>query len=629
MSFFFLFLSIITLTLGHLLKMIRWSKFIEIYEDPRKGNLLRALSIGHIINYVLPFHAGDIFRIIIAGRKMRNGIGFSFATVIVEHYIDIIVVSAIFVGMQVGCGFSASTSTIVLYGVFLAIVIPITYLLIRFNKYIKAAIRQFTSIFNERIELSLLFFSWSLISSFKNMYRKISLLVIGFWSVLMWVSYLLSYWLIAESVKLVGCEYRLRDVFNMMFSSSSMKSLVYSNSLGIIDYKVSIIIGIYLLLPLLILYIISVIGNKKHGDQNYVNLLPYVNPADRLNFLETFFSGNNNEQHKGFLDINKDINILQDYSAGSNATTMLCMNKNVTFYRKYSFGQDSEKLWQQIEWINKNADKLPLPQILNVIHKPNICCYDMEYSSYAIGFFQYIHSNPVEQSWSILRNVLETLNSSLYINQRSSDRITAQKYISEKVVKNLHIIKESILLKDIQKYETIVVNGTEFENLPILEGLLSEDNLLDIFASDSYSDIHGDLTIENIICNTLKQSEKGDFYIIDPNVGNIHNSMYLDYGKLLQSLHGGYEFMMKTKAVKVEDNHIDFTYTRSSAYDYLYEALDEYILEHFGIAGRKSIYYHELIHWLRLLPYKLRKDKERAAMFYAGLLFVLNKIKDL
>ena len=31
---------------------------------------------------------------------------------------------------------------------------------------------------------------------------------------------------------------------------------------------------------------------------------------------------------------------------------------------------------------------------------------------------------------------------------------------------------------------------------------------------------------------------------------------------------------------------------------------------------------HEVIHWLRLMPYKLNKDRKRAAMFYAGLVMV-------
>ena len=61
-----------------------------------------------------------------------------------------------------------------------------------------------------------------------------------------------------------------------------------------------------------------------------------------------------------------------------------------------------------------------------------------------------------------------------------------------------------------------------------------------------YSDIHGDLTIENLICRRESEKEK-DYYIIDPNTGNVHDSPNLDYSKLLQSLHGGYEFLMNTK----------------------------------------------------------------------------------
>ena len=40
----------------------------------------------------------------------------------------------------------------------------------------------------------------------------------------------------------------------------------------------------------------------------------------------------------------------------------------------------------------------------------------------------------------------------------------------------------------------------------------------------------------------------------------------------------------------------------------------------------RSIYFHEVIHWLRLMPYKVRIDKDRVLMFYAGLLMVLNDV---
>lgn len=33
---------------------------------------------------------------------------------------------------------------------------------------------------------------------------------------------------------------------------------------------------------------------------------------------------------------------------------------------------------------------------------------------------------------------------------------------------------------------------------------------------------------------------------------------------------------------------------------------------------------HEVVHWLRLMPYKLARDRKRAPMFYAGLVMVAN-----
>ena len=42
--------------------------------------------------------------------------------------------------------------------------------------------------------------------------------------------------------------------------------------------------------------------------------------------------------------------------------------------------------------------------------------------------------------------------------------------------------------------------------------------------------------------------------------------------------------------------------------------------------GRLALDMHEVIHWLRLMPYKLAKDRKRAPMFYAGLVMVANDV---
>ena len=99
--------------------------------------------------------------------------------------------------------------------------------------------------------------------------------------------------------------------------------------------------------------------------------------------------------------MNQGITILQDYSAGSNATTMLCMDAEKTFYRKYAFGADGDKLAEQLAWLRTQQDRLPLCDILQSSTEDGCCWYDMVYDPQAVGLFRYLHSNPVEKSTAI------------------------------------------------------------------------------------------------------------------------------------------------------------------------------------------------------------------------------------
>ena len=83
---------------------------------------------------------------------------------------------------------------------------------------------------------------------------------------------------------------------------------------------------------------------------------------------------------------------------------------------------------------------------------------------------------------------------------------------------------------------------------------------------------------------------------------------------------------MATTNVESSENRIDFTFIKSEAYAQLFAKLDAYMSENFDEQRVKSIYYHEIIHWLRLMPYKIEKNGKRALLFYAGLLMVLNDV---
>ena len=149
-----------------------------------------------------------------------------------------------------------------------------------------------------------------------------------------------------------------------------------------------------------------------------------------------------------------------------------------------------------------------------------------------------------------------------------------------------------------------------------------------IFGQDVYSIIHGDLTVENIICT---RDERGmeDVYLIDPNTGNIHNSPNLDFAKLLQSLHGEYEFIKKASNVIVDNDEVRFQYTQSTVFKKLCQRFNGYLYEIFDRDTVRSIYYHEIVHWLRLMPYKLTNDSYRALAFFAKMLVVMDEIKQM
>ena len=56
------------------------------------------------------------------------------------------------------------------------------------------------------------------------------------------------------------------------------------------------------------------------------------NEDDRLIFLESYFSDASKKDYFiNYLTVNRDVSILQDFSAGSNAKTMLCNKEENIF----------------------------------------------------------------------------------------------------------------------------------------------------------------------------------------------------------------------------------------------------------------------------------------------------------
>lgn len=625
----------LSICIAHFIRLYRWKLFLEVYERPDFRRLTQSLAIGYILNSVLPYKLGDVARALISGKKLKNGYALAFSTVMMDRYLDVICVGVIFslfvVSGNDGKGIADSAK---FYIAASAAALVLTAILYLFKDVLKRVVKMVAGIFNDAIEVGLLQFVWALILNFKDILKKINVLKLIVSTVGMWVVYLLSYVLYGQFLSMLGSTSSWIDVFTMLFTQNGIKASTFSIPMldSFVDINSLLAYGFYMLFPLVIMMAVSVFFLKPsqgNTPRNSLHLLPHLNPGEKLNFLETYFSGQNRDYILNFYKINQNISIIRDYSAGSNATTMLCTDGTGTFFRKYAFGEDGDKLYQQVLWLRENTPLLKLPEILREEHNEAYCYYDMPFESGSVGLFEYAHSMPVEKSWSIIKDALESLEDSIYRqNQRPSDPGTIHAYYESKVLKNLNKIKASRRIGKLLEYRSIDINGVEYPNLQSYERYLSEEYLQKVFAKDTYATIHGDLTIENIIC--MRRSDgMDDFYLIDPNTGNVHDSPNLDYGKLLQSIHGGYEFLMATKVVESENNRIRFMFAKSSAYMELHSKLHQYMLTRFGAERTRSIYYHEVIHWLRLLPYKIEKNGKRALIFYAGLLMVLRDIEEL
>ncbi|WP_297416782.1 lysylphosphatidylglycerol synthase transmembrane domain-containing protein [Clostridium sp.] len=639
MRYFILILAILMLLLGHYFKMLRWRQFVQIYEKPKNNVLLKSLIIGYMVNFCLPFRVGDLIRGIYSGRKMKNGICFSIATVIVDKYLDVIVVGFLFLLFYL-CSFQKITLlySLLFYFGFSIIALFFSILSIRYNKYLKILTKKISSIFNDEIELNLLYFSWSIISVFKDMYEKVNRKKLISNTVLMWFLYIISYYLFALFLSTFQSEVKLIDIFNLLFNSNNifMSTITVSHTSSNLILQFPLIMSIYILTPLIILYIVSIFKAKVNNtltdnsdnefEVKYLKMLPHINANEKLAFLKAYFSGLEREYFKQYLRINRDISIMNDYSAGSNATTMLCANGKESFFRKYAFGEDGDKLYEQIKWLHEHEHVLTLPKIISEDKGKGYCYYDMTYDNSYVGFFNYIHSMPIEDSWKIIEQALSDLEEKLYyINIRKADKDTIKKYIDTKVIQNIKKIKKAKSLRNLMEYDELIINGIRYKNLNYFSKYFTFKFLYDVFKEDIYSDIHGDLTIENLICRR-KSEYKSEYYIIDPNTGNVHNSSNLDYSKLLQSLHGGYEFLMNTRKVDVSKSNINYLYIKSSAYNELFERYKKFLEEKFTYNKVKSIFFHEIVHWLRLMPYKIEKEGKRAVLFYAGLVIVVNEV---
>lgn len=96
---------------------------------------------------------------------------------------------------------------------------------------------------------------------------------------------------------------KLIDVFNLLFNSNNifMSTIRISHISSNLILQIPLIMGLYILTPLIALYTISILKDKANNTlienddeqfgMKYLKILPHVNKNEKLEFLEAYFSG--------------------------------------------------------------------------------------------------------------------------------------------------------------------------------------------------------------------------------------------------------------------------------------------------------------------------------------------------
>lgn len=626
MSMLYFCLAVVLLIIGHSIRVRRWNNILPGNDDSLRSVQFASLSIGYVANFFVPFKLGELLRTVSYSLWGKKDFATSFASVILERLVDIVVWVIILNTMMNVYSTSGEgyISPSYLSFSFAIVALAVCYYL---NKScsLRRRLNRISSIFNDEISFNIRHFLWSLGESFERFKNNKVDFVTN--TVVMWFFYLSSYYLLSLSLD-ASLSLLISSLFNAPLSATL--SLIIDNT----TLNDSLTVSAFFLSPVLFISLYLLVKNKySYQPSKIINW--FASSSLSLPDKRDLFASK--EQYQMFLlrSFRSEADIISEFDrfgmqgdtilhrifhGGSDALTTMVSYNNSLFVRKFASSRGKSKLKAQKQWLLDHSTTLPLAAVSEQNDRDGIYTYDMPYSKSSIDFYEYIHSVDVETSWGYLEQVINRVSE---FHARTSDGDasdeTINQYLDQKLKNNFLDIKS--LAAEFFESDTIIINGKEM-NVRAIENWLTQDNFAKQFEHKQVSTIHGDLTIENIIIDN--ETDLG-WFIIDPNVGNLFESPLLDYAKLMQSLHLGYESLNRSIHCQRDNGRISVSFYRSSQYSALSDKYEEWLESKFSPQYLKEVRLHEIIHYMRLVPYKFRKDTNIGLAFTACMLLLVDK----
>ena len=603
------------LLVAHVIRAARWAQLFPAHDITRRFDLLLGLSLGYAVNAIIPWRLGELVRSWFVAHKESLRFSYVASTVVAERMTDLIVVS--FIAAFVLADAQSVAWPLPGLSIILSVALVSFCWLVRQSQKARLIVWSAASVFNDKVRNALVDFVWST-----------SEIVVGgallkprflFTTLLMWIFYIFSYAIFARASGQALPEM----IFAMLGSPlkpAAEQIIVGENSsvFALFAFTGFPVLGVLLYGGLKQLPAFFQVLNARgrygwYADQSLLkrSRSHFKGEAEYAYFLASLFSGSNTVATSFGLDAIDDGKVHKLFAGGSDAITAMVEVNEQLLIRKFAVGAAGLKLKAQHDWLlNHRSGYFPLVEITQDFQKAQSYHYDMPLVASSNDFYDYIHTNPIADSKRILSEVMERI--SMFHDQHRgvmADEVLIKKYLIEKAAGNAALIVEfaRTFLND-----SYTINGDEFD-LTQWNCLLDSEWLMSQVSRKSTTVVHGDLTIENII---VAPKNSPGWYIIDPNPDNIFNTSLIDWAKLMQSVHLGYEGLNRNFSCMVANNSIQLPFTKSQAYTELHAQLEATIQRRDGEDCLREIYFHELINYLRLTPYKIRQNRQKGLCFF-------------
>ena len=589
MSVYVLF-AIILFFIGTLIKSYRAIYILYPYINKPIKPYFRSAFIGFLIDFIFPFRISDLVRTFYFSRLTKTSFRMSLSLAFIERVFDLILAFFILLFFNI-----KSISILLLF------IFSMSIFLFCNSKILKKIYYLIVSIFNDSIKSFLLGFYWALYRlKIELIDNRKKLLIFSLLSVFMWIFNIFSVIVLKSAIKDINLSELILHQFTDLTSAGIIKSLYTFKGIDLTNYI------IYLTIPNIIIFIISFLPFKEKDKKYYLKIIPFASNDISIPFFKYYFNNKYSKNDEAYYNMTNDCAIIKDLSAASEAKTYLMQDKdNKLFIRKIALAEASIKLKLQFEWLNKNQN-LPLPKIFNSVDKDNLFSYDMEYFANGETFFTAIHYFSVEKSLKTLNEILNSLNKS-YITINNDNKYYNNLFYEKYINNNINISLSNLQIKYLQKYDNFFVNDIEVPNI------LNLNEKLKLYNSNLNYDIkniHGDLTIENILVDT-----NGNYIIIDPSP--MYNNIFAEYSKLFQSLHGKYEYLKNSNSWSIEKNSIKYADYSTQKYLDIFNYIKQFIVDNYGNEGLKATYFYEAVCHLRTLSYMVRLNKNNSILMLA------------